>query len=222
MNREALPVKTVLQPKFSASGDIHDICVSCEFTQASPTSLLLRAKFVDEVKRVGTTWEPKAFGRWLQELRELSYPNTGPVEPDHLRAVWRTAVADQEIRQGNEKPRLSEQGLEKVHSSLRSLDLSAANTQIFVSLGLGDYVYQLQDIAYGRRPFCTSKGHFGIGPCRMAPGDLLYVLIGAHVPYIFRPGTHGRLRLIGEAYAHGIMDGEAMEDDQPIEVITIC
>jgi hypothetical protein len=222
MNRKAVPVTTVLQPRFSASGDNHNTRVSYELTQTSPTSLLLPAKLVGRVTRVGTTWEPQAFKRWLQELREFSDSDSVTFEPDHLRAVWRTAVADQEIRQGDQKPRLSEHELEKVHNSLRSLDLSAADKQTFVSLGLGDYVYQLQDVAYGRRPFCTSKGHIGIGPSEMAAGDLLYILIGAHVPYILRPDTHGRLRLIGEAYVHGIMDGEAMEDEQPIDVIDMC
>lgn len=171
---------------------------------------------------MGTTWEQQAFRRWLQELSEFSDSDSITAEPDHLRAVWRTAVADQEIRQGDQKPRLSEHQLEKVHNSLKSLDLSAADKQTFVSLGLGDYIYQLQDVAYGRRPFCTSKGHIGIGSCEMAAGDLLYILIGTHVPYSLRPDTHGRLRLIGEAYVYGIMDGEAMEDDQPIDVIDMC
>ena len=56
----------------------------------------------------------------------------------------------------------------------------------------------------------------------MAPGDLLYILIGAQVPYILGSDTHGRLRIVGEAYAHGIMDGEAMEDHEAIDIITMC
>jgi hypothetical protein len=176
---------------------------------------------VDEVKHVGTTWEPQAFQRWLQELIEFSCPDSTPLDPDHLRVVWRTAVADQEIRQGNQKPRMSEQEIEKVHNSLRSLDLGATNASALVSLGLEDYLYQLQDVACRRRPFRTLKGHFGIGPCKMLPGDLLYILIGVDVPYIVRPDTHGRLRLVGEAYVHGIMDGEVIEAGLPTDVIAI-
>ncbi|KAM0227441.1 hypothetical protein ACHAP5_012177 [Fusarium lateritium] len=222
MDRKAVPVTTVLQPRFSASGDNRDTRVSSELTQTSPTSLLLPAKLVDRVERIGTTWGQHAFRRWLQELREFSNSVSMTAEPDRLRAVWRTAVADQEIRQGNQKPRLSEHELENVHSSMRSLDLSAVDEQTFVSLGLRDYIYQLQDVAHGRRPFCTSTGHIGVGPSEMVAGDLVYVLIGADVPYILRSDTHGTLQLIGEAYVHGIMDGEAMEDDQSIEVIDLC
>lgn len=221
MDREAVPVATVLQPNFSASGNNHNTTASYVHTQVSSVSLLLHARLVDEVKRVGTAWEPQAFRRWLQELSEFSLPGSDSIESDHLRAIWRTAVADQEIRQGNEKPRLSERVLKKVHDSLRCLDLSAAEPQEFVSLGLGDYFYQLQDIAYGRRPFCASNGYFGIGPCEMEPGDLLYIFVGASVPYVLRRDTQGRLRFIGEAYVHGIMDGEAMEDDPPTSAIEL-
>ncbi|KAH7002468.1 hypothetical protein EDB80DRAFT_685630 [Ilyonectria destructans] len=170
---------------------------------------------------MGTTWEEQAFPGWLQELRRFSYSGSTAVGSDPLRAVWRTAVADQEIIEGNDKPRLTESELEKVHDSLKNLDLSTVDKQTFVSLGLGNYVHQLQNVSYGGRPFYTSKGHIGIGRCEMVPGDLLYILIGAPVPYILRPDTHGRLRLLGEAYAHGIMDGEAMEDDQPIDLIAL-
>lgn len=222
MNRKAVPVATILQPEFSASVVIQNTSFSYELMQKSPASLLLSAKLVDRVTRVGTTWDQQAFARWLQELSEFSTSDSVRVEPDHLKAVWGTAVADQEIRQGDQKPRLSQHELEKVHNSLKSLNVTAADQKKLVSLGLGDYVYQLQDVAFDRRPFCTSRGRIGIGPCEMAAGDLLYVLIGAPVPYSFRPDTHDRLRLIGEAYVHGIMDGEAMKDDQPIDVIELC
>ncbi|OAL52644.1 hypothetical protein IQ07DRAFT_379424 [Pyrenochaeta sp. DS3sAY3a] len=221
IKRDAVPVTTVLQPTFSASEDIQNGSAFLEFRHGSPTSLLLHAKFVDKVTCVGTTWEPQAFQRWLQELKDFSHSGSVPLEPDRLRDVWRAAVADQEIRKGNQKPRLAEHVLEKVHNSLKSLDLGAANVDTLLSFDLGDYLYQLQDIAYGRRPFQTSKGHFGIGPCTMAPGDLLYVLIGADVPYVLRLDIHGRLRLVGEAYAHGIMDGETLEGGLPADAIVI-
>ncbi|KAL4725737.1 Folylpolyglutamate synthetase [Fusarium chlamydosporum] len=134
-------------------------------------------------------------------------------EPDDLKDVWRTAVADQEISQGDQKPRLSRKELDKVHELLKGLDLSAVDEKVLVALGLGDYTYQLQDVARGRRPFSTENGHIGIGPDDMELGDLLYILIGAQVPYTLRPNTHGRLHLVGEVYANGIMDGEYMDDE---------
>lgn len=216
------PVSTVLQPEFSASGRTPKPRSFCDVTQTSPRTLLLHATLVDEVKNVGTVWEPRAFQRWLQEIMRFSRPGSTALDPDHLRAVWRTAVADQEIRQGNQKPRMSEHGLEKVHSALKNIDVGVTDASTLVSLGLEHYLYQLQDVAYRRRPFRTSKGHFGIGPCNMSPGDILYILIGVDVPYIFRPAIHNRMQLVGEAYVHGIMDGELFDSEPPIDLVNIC
>ena len=99
--------------------------------------------------------------------------------------------------------------------------IASAQNEALFALDLGDYLFQLQDIARARRPFCTSEGTLGIGPSTMAPGDLLYVLVGANVPHILRSDDHGRLQIVGEAYANGIMDGEVLEDSKPPDVIVI-
>lgn len=66
-------------------------------------------------------------------------------------------------------------------------------------------------ISEGRRLFYTDT-EFGYGPAAMLPGDVVWVLIPSRVPHILRPsGQDGRYYLIGDAYAHGIMCGEAMD-----------
>lgn len=50
-----------------------------------------------------------------------------------------------------------------------------------------------------------------MGPEALDGGDLVYVILGADVPFILR--KQGDLyRIIGAAYAHGLTDGEAMKD----------
>ncbi|KAJ3542508.1 hypothetical protein NM208_g4060 [Fusarium decemcellulare] len=214
MNRQIVPSSTVLQPRFSASGDARQNIL----LESSLPSLLLHGKFLAEIQRVGTIWEPGAFQLWLQEISGFHHPEA---DSDHLRAVWRTAVADQQIRRLEEKPRLSSLVLEQVNSSLKGLDLATVDTQMFTTLGLSDYLFQLQHVARNRRPFVTSIGHLGIGPREMEPGDHLYIFIGAHVPYVLRPNANGSLQIIGEAYMHGVMDGAAMDHGNPVEVISI-
>ncbi|KAK7422460.1 Folylpolyglutamate synthetase [Neonectria magnoliae] len=215
MNRQTVPLSTVLQPSFSASGGGGDSILF----EASSRSLLLHGIFIAKIQRTGTIWEPGAFQKWMQEIMEF---HCSKADSDDLTPVWRTAVADQQVRRGDQKPRLSDPVLEQVHSFLRGLDLTTADARAFITSGLGDYLFQLQHIARNRRPFCTSKGHLGIGPREMEPGDRLYVFIGAQVPYILRPNTDGSLQLIGEAYAHEIMDGETINDGQLVQAITIC
>lgn len=221
LKRDAVAITTVLQPVFRADGKAHHTPSSLTFTRAATVSMSLSAKFVGQVNNVGTVWQPQGFRKWLQELRDFSNADGASPDHSHMNAIWRTAVADQEIRQANQKPRMSERVLEHVHSQLASLDLSTADAQSFLSLGIGDYLYQLQDTAFGRRPFSMSTGHVGIGPSHMSTGDLLYVLVGADVPYVIRSSTDGRLELIGEAYVHGAMDGEAFTDDLLTDSITL-
>ena len=46
----------------------------------------------------------------------------------------------------------------------------------------------------------------------MQPADEVFVLSGGDVPFILRQSGSGEHRLIGEAFVHGIMNGEMLED----------
>jgi hypothetical protein len=72
----------------------------------------------------------------------------------------------------------------------------------------------------GRSFFFTEKGYFGIGSWIAKPGDRICVLFGAKCPFLLREwkaeagpraGTEQRYKLVGEAYIHMLMRGEAME-----------
>ena len=65
-----------------------------------------------------------------------------------------------------------------------------------------------------RRLFMTRSGYLGIGPWSLQKGDSVMIVAGAYVPYIVRQtgGSSESYELIGEAYVHGIMNGEAMEE----------
>lgn len=62
-----------------------------------------------------------------------------------------------------------------------------------------------------RKLFSTRNGLLGLGPCVLRKGDLCCILFGAVVPFILRQ-VGSRYRVVGEAYIHGIMHGEAMVD----------
>lgn len=65
----------------------------------------------------------------------------------------------------------------------------------------------------GNATFCeTRKGYLGLVPGDVQVGDNIVIFKGAVVPFILR-GTDGpdNYTLIGEAYIHGIMHGEALE-----------
>ncbi|KAB5582344.1 heterokaryon incompatibility protein-domain-containing protein [Coniochaeta sp. 2T2.1] len=59
-----------------------------------------------------------------------------------------------------------------------------------------------------RRLYRTEKGYLGLGPASAEPGDRVYLLGGANVPFVLRTAANGAFELMGETYLHGFMDGE--------------
>lgn len=81
--------------------------------------------------------------------------------------------------------------------------------------GNGGDLWRLRDTTEfcpGRSLFITRKGHVGLGPREMKPGDLVCLFFSARVPFILRPKPERNgYWLIGECYVNGIMQGEAQE-----------
>ena len=64
-----------------------------------------------------------------------------------------------------------------------------------------------------RALFVTEKGFVGLGPGRSGAGDVVAVLAGADVPFVLESRASSKKDgycLIGEAYVHGAMHGEAV------------
>lgn len=73
---------------------------------------------------------------------------------------------------------------------------------------------------WGSRPFLSATGYVGLCPITVEPGDVIFIPSGSHCPYVvgghyvaLERGLGGRTEeetwtLMGEAYVHGIMDGE--------------
>ncbi|PGH27995.1 hypothetical protein AJ80_00250 [Polytolypa hystricis UAMH7299] len=75
-----------------------------------------------------------------------------------------------------------------------------------------DYYHSLRNRYGRRRLFVSNKRYIGLGPASMLEGDEIWVLPGAGAAFVLRrEGQEGTFRLVGEAYVHGIMDGEAVE-----------
>ena len=65
-------------------------------------------------------------------------------------------------------------------------------------------------VAPNRKFFTTTKDLIGLGPRSMSKGDVICIMSGGRVPYVLREeGDHHRL--IGEAYVHGLMEGQAVD-----------
>ena len=58
----------------------------------------------------------------------------------------------------------------------------------------------------------SDTGHFALGPLSTRPNDLFVVFPGIRMPLLLRRKVgSGNYRIVGPAYLHGFMDGEAIE-----------
>jgi len=62
---------------------------------------------------------------------------------------------------------------------------------------------------FRRRLVVTHKQYLGLTSEHVEAGDIIAILMGGQLPLVLRK-VHNHYILIGEAYVHGIMDGEAM------------
>ena len=101
-------------------------------------------------------------------------------------------------------------------------EVSMANLRKTVSLER--YASLLWELYTARRVFLTSEKQLGLGHGSALPGDEVWILQGARTPFVLR--RNGNLgddtfQLIGEAYVHGFMHGEAVTSAISLKPICI-
>ncbi|CAN9175100.1 unnamed protein product [Alternaria alternata] len=98
------------------------------------------------------------------------------------------------------------------------LDLLTWHTRMRFSVAQFDHSVSLT--SNGRRFMLSEGNRMGWVPENTTFGDVIAVLTGSGDPVVLRPGKDGYV-VIGTAYVHGIMDGEAMPDDAELSSITL-
>lgn len=70
-----------------------------------------------------------------------------------------------------------------------------------------------------RRPLKTKEGLIGVGPAELRINDCIYIVAGGKVPFVLRPSSSisnpHTFELVGDCYVHGVMDGEAVNENSP-------
>ncbi len=69
--------------------------------------------------------------------------------------------------------------------------------------------------------FRVDTALLGVGPIHCEVGDQVWVLAGAKTPVVLRPSGSGCYQLLGEAYVHGVMEGQALDYGLPLEDLTL-
>jgi hypothetical protein len=179
--------------------------------------------------------QPLVWGkRWLASLMKLSSLRRECYEnfEDRVRAVARVATAGIGFGDTGTWGRT---GDERFHTAIKLLliplngvddqmlpssditELLATkalqaiiNNEVLLDQRIFAYPGEIESQARQRKPFITQKGHLGLGPVHLQPGDSVTLFGGAAVPFVLRERGDNEYQLLGEAYVDKIMDGEAV------------
>ena len=135
-------------------------------------------------------------------------------------ALWRTLVANR-TSDGRDPPRSYLEAMSWA-IELRSVN-GDIHTAELIRQGkppwMVEFLKRVQEVIWDKRFFTLANArelsyHFGIAPSRAEVGDLIVILLGCRVPVVLSPVNKDDprcgFRLIGEAYLHGMMDGEVL------------
>jgi len=133
-------------------------------------------------------------------------------------AHWQTIIANKDgngnfyTGQGREA-----YGLALMHvNSLAQPHLPGPQFNARQQAQLQDYLQAFGFGAHGRAFVSTERGRIGLAPKHTLPGDKVVILWNAGSPYVLRPVGDGSFKLVGEAYDHGLMYGEALAARQGV------
>ena len=206
--------------KYSAGGGSP---VSVRWTPGSP-SLMVDGIWHDEVQAVSpNSLENSPIAQtFLLQCLELAGPllRQGSISID---SVWRTLIGNTggDTYPAPEKyrlhfrsylSRLGARNQAYLKTLARDEDVHALLAVETRELKSGNSQYYQASIAYTapyRKFFTTMRGTIGLGPRSIRSEDSICVFGGGRVPFILRKDG-SRHRLVGEAYVHGIMDGQAI------------
>jgi hypothetical protein len=174
--------------------------------------------------RTVSSIQTEAVKEWFQTFENSISPFGHPYgSAEQLQdAICRTLIMDRER---------DDQGrLQRVHQICTSVlnvlcspaKLSNSEKTYTEQKDLVDYLARVNFSTQKRRAFVTKRGYLGIGPVHLEPGDSIVILLGAAVPFVLRNVDEEKYKLVGEAYVHGVMDGEYANDQSKVETIQIC
>jgi hypothetical protein len=137
-------------------------------------------------------------------------PYHGSEHESLFEAFWRTLIANYTFRTGPVSSKF-----EECYVSFRRY-LRAPETVNHPSVGTAAMAYSSAfSLATRGRRFLTTRGGFiGLASSGIRCGDMVSLFAGGVTPFILRPENRedGRacFKLIGEAYIHGLMNGEGL------------
>ncbi|KAL8765605.1 MAG: hypothetical protein Q9209_007387 [Squamulea sp. 1 TL-2023] len=170
--------------------------------------LILRGFKVDEITELSSIWDTNAFSTaksqsWAPDIPDAIYAPTGQTMDE---AFLITVLADMNV-QTKSRGHKVDFGLINAREDEMSPDQSARRNRMNIALKTNSGV---------RRLGWTKHGRMGLMSPAARVGDVLYVLCGGQMIYILRNKKAEIFEYVGNAYVHGIMDGELFTGENTI------
>jgi hypothetical protein len=173
----------------------------------SPISLRLTAQgiFIDTISVLNTISlrlpDETSRDRWVRDVLSWAPPNlncltryawTSSHGESNLTAYWRTLTTDR-----------------RADKRLSADDFNHVNW--YLEIREGRVIPEELLVLIGWRFGLTAQNFYCMFPPQAQEGDVVVILYGAEIPLLLRrnAGKKELYELVGEAYVHGLMDGEA-------------
>ena len=236
---------------FSASGSFSQDASQLTMTNGALCCQTLKVGDVVDVGPICEALEnfeeaPDIFRQWMQMVGiGMDWPEEPPAAGSLADVFWKTMLNDSIELDTSESPfyrRTNEADYAQIRS-LWMILLSPFIGLIASSLSLSEQshddlmskapaiVYHVLVCLWHRRLFRTDQGWIGLAPENCRVGDEVHVLLGSPAPFILRQlvdpceirPTLRAYTIIGNAYVHEIMLGEAFKDgEKGVETVMLC
>ncbi|KAI1415164.1 HET-domain-containing protein [Hypoxylon sp. FL1857] len=176
-----------------------------------------------------------AIRQWMTMCDIQDWPADPPPETSVESQFWRALLNDCVFL--GSKPRSKYRATQDDYYTMKDYLLPISRSDLTVDLPYGFNHWNGIALVESAM-FLTESGMVGIGPAKCREGDEIHVLPGSSVPFILRPNASARLyedcstdgaegemsiatsppsipsySVIGDGFLHGIMDGEAEQNN---------
>ncbi|KXH66391.1 hypothetical protein CSAL01_10006 [Colletotrichum salicis] len=150
---------------------------------------------------------------WLDDLDAIlaGTPTVYNTDEALREALWRTPIADREFAYNWETERASGE-MFLSYQALRHRKVSEGLKYVNVAIAK----------LLGRQPFVTDGGYIGLAPLASSLDDEVWIILGADAPFIISSRSLDKCsQIVGEAYVHGIMDGELLKGTTELQTLNL-
>jgi len=181
--------------------------------------LTLKGFHFDNMGEIFEFGGKEELGFILASWKKMTRIGSAPHRPyvvgpgDFFNAFWRTLIANHGFEaneRGDYKVDVVEAPEEERDIAKIIFRLKDIPNGISKEHYLEPFAARMRSKTLFRRMILTKKGYLGLVPAETEKGDLVCILLGGDMPFILRPeGSY--YKVVGEAYIHGIMDGEVFD-----------